>query len=40
MKAEKRDFPIDILIKIADIYNTSLDYMVGRTNEVKPTKSK
>lgn len=32
----KRDFPIDILIKIADIYNTSLDYMVGRTNEVKP----
>lgn len=27
-----RDFPIDILIKIADYYNCSLDYLVGRTN--------
>ena len=26
-----RDFPIDILIKIADYYNCSLDYLVGRT---------
>lgn len=28
-----RDFPIDILIKIADYYDCSLDYLVGRTNK-------
>lgn len=27
-----RDFPIDILIKIANYYNCSLDYLVERTN--------
>lgn len=32
----RRDFPIDILIKISKIYNTSLDYLVGQTNETKP----
>ena len=32
----RRDFPIDILIKIANIYNTSIDYLVGQTNEFKP----
>lgn len=26
-----RDFPIDILISLADFYNCSLDYLVGRT---------
>ena len=26
-----RDFPIDILIKLADYYNCSIDYLVGRT---------
>lgn len=36
MKVGRRDFPIDILIKIANIYNTSLDYIVGQTNEIKP----
>ena len=25
-----RDFPIDILIKLADIYHCSIDYLVGR----------
>jgi transcriptional regulator with XRE-family HTH domain len=27
-----RGFPIDILIKLADYYDCSLDYLVGRTN--------
>lgn len=27
-----RDFPIDILIKLAEYYNCSIDYLVGRTN--------
>ena len=26
-----RDFPIDVLIKLADYYNCSIDYLVGRT---------
>lgn len=30
-----RDFPIDILIKLADYYNCSIDYLVGRTNNKK-----
>lgn len=28
--------PIDKLIKLADIYNTSTDYILGLTNERKP----
>lgn len=28
-----RDFPIDILIKIANYYNCSIDYLVERTNK-------
>ena len=27
-----RDIPIQILIKLADNYNTSIDYLVNRTN--------
>ncbi len=27
-----RDFPIDILIKIANYYHCSIDYLVGRTD--------
>lgn len=27
------DIPTEILIKLADYYNTSIDYLVGRTNE-------
>ena len=26
------NIPIPIIIKIADFYNTSIDYLVGRTN--------
>lgn len=27
-----RDFPIDILMKLADFYDCSIDYLVGRTD--------
>ena len=32
------DIPSDILIKLADIYNTSTDYILGRTNDIKFTR--
>ena len=32
----KRDIPVDLLIKLADFYNVSIDYLVGLTNEKKP----
>lgn len=28
----KRQIPIELLWKLADYYNTSIDYLVGRTN--------
>ena len=28
-----RDLPTDILIKLADLYQTSTDYILGRTND-------
>lgn len=31
----KRDIPIDLLIMLADYYNTSIDYIVERTDEKK-----
>lgn len=30
-----RDFPIDILIKLADFYDCSIDYLVGRSDNKK-----
>jgi len=30
-----RQIPLDMLIKLARYYNTSLDYLVGETNEKK-----
>ena len=32
----KRTMPIAYLIKLAQFYNVSLDYIVGLTNESKP----
>lgn len=29
------DFPIDILMKLADKYDCSIDYLVGRTDKKK-----
>ena len=31
-----REIPIDLLEKLADYYNTSVDYLIGRTDEKKP----
>lgn len=31
----KRDIPIDLLSVLAKYYNTSIDYLVGDTDEVK-----
>ena len=33
---EKNTVQIDHLIKLAIFYNTSIDYIVGLTNEIKP----
>lgn len=35
----KRSFPIDCLDTLADYYNTSVDYLIGRTNTKKPYPS-
>ena len=32
------DIPTKILIKLAKFYNTSVDYLLGITNEIKPYK--
>ena len=32
----KNDIPTTVLIKLADFYNTSTDYLLGLTNEIKP----
>lgn len=31
-----RQIPVDLLIKLAILYNVSIDYIVGLTNEPKP----
>lgn len=35
-----RPIPVDYLIKLAKFYNTSIDYIVGLTDEPKPYKRK
>lgn len=32
----KRDIPTEVLSKLAEFYNTSTDYLLGRTDEKKP----
>lgn len=32
----KRDIPTDILCKLADYYDTSIDYLLGRTDIKQP----
>ena len=34
----KRDIPTDVLIKLAVFYNTSIDYLLGLTDEKTPYK--
>lgn len=31
-----RDIPTDILIRLAQLYNTSTDYILGLTNNIAP----
>lgn len=33
-----RDIPTDLLIMLADLYDTTTDYILGRTNIDKPIK--
>ena len=33
-----RGIPVDILIKLADYYDTTIDYLVGRTDRNTPVK--
>ncbi len=33
-----RDIPSDVLIALADLYNTTTDYILGRTDEKKSIK--
>lgn len=32
----ENDLPTSVLIKLAKLYNTSVDYLLGITNEIKP----
>ena len=32
----ENDVPISILIRLAEIYGTSTDYLLGRTNDPRP----
>ncbi len=34
----ENDIPTKILIELADFYNTSVDYLLGRTDNPKPYK--
>ena len=36
----KRDIPTDVLIKLADFYGTSTDYLLGRTDIKEPYPKK
>ena len=32
----KRDIPTEVLIRLADYYKTSVDYLLGRTDDPRP----
>ena len=34
----KREIPTHLVIRLADLYNTSTDYILGLTDETKPYK--
>ena len=34
----ENDIPTEALCKLADLYGTSTDYPLGRTDEIKPTR--
>ncbi len=33
---DKRSIPLEMLVKLADFYNTSIDYIIYRTDNEKP----
>ena len=33
----KRDIPTEVLLRLADFYGTSVDYLLGRTDEPAPS---
>lgn len=35
-----RSVPVDVVIKLADFYHVSTDYLLGRTDDPTPPKSK
>ena len=35
-ESEKRQIPLDALKKLAEFYNTSIDYILEITDEIKP----
>ena len=35
---EERAIPLEFVIKLADYYGTSVDYLVGRTDNPRPNK--
>ena len=35
-----REFPLEIVLKLADYYQVSLDYLVGRTDDPAPPKGR
>ena len=35
-----RSVPVDVVIKLADYYKVSTDYLLGRTDDPTPPKSK
>ena len=36
----KRNIPLELLIKLADYYDTSIDYLLYRTDNIKAYKKK
>lgn len=35
-----RSFPVDIIVKLADYYRVSTDYLLGRTDDPSPPKTR
>lgn len=36
IESEKNNIQVDHLIKLSEFYNTSIDYLLGLTDEIKP----
>lgn len=36
----ERSLPLELAVKLADFYNVSVDYLIGRTNTKKPYPKK